>query len=83
LKNSEQTQLESAIAALESQRATLGDAVLELATAPLRAPLAALQRPAGLKHRLVTVLFADFRGSTALAQGLDAEDPMDLLGSAP
>jgi hypothetical protein len=29
--------LRAAIAALETQRATLGDAVLELATAPLRA----------------------------------------------
>jgi hypothetical protein len=43
--------LRAAIAALESQRATLGDTVLELATAPLRARLAALLRPAGLKHR--------------------------------
>ena len=40
--------LRAAIAALESQRATLGDAVLELATAPLRARLVALLRPAGL-----------------------------------
>jgi hypothetical protein len=48
----EYQQLEAAIAALETQRATLGDTVLELATAPLRARLAALLRPAGLKHRL-------------------------------
>ncbi len=48
--------LRAAIAALASQRATLGDAVLEMATAPLRTRLAALLRPAGLKHRLVTVL---------------------------
>jgi class 3 adenylate cyclase len=60
--------LRAAIAALESQRATLGDTVLELATAPLRARLAALLRPAGLKHRLVTVLFADVVGSTAMAR---------------
>jgi class 3 adenylate cyclase len=74
--------LRAAIAALESQRATLGDTVLEMATAPLRARLAALLRPAGLKHRLVTVLFADVVGSTALASGMDAEDTLGLLSAA-
>jgi class 3 adenylate cyclase len=74
--------LRAAIAALESQRATLGDTVLEMATAPLRARLAALLRPAGLKHRLVTVLFADVVGSTALASGMDAEDTLGLLSVA-
>ena len=64
----------AAIAALEGQRATLGDTVLELATAPLRARLAALLRPAGLKHCLVTVLFADVVGSTALANGIEADN---------
>ena len=73
--------LRKAIAALESQRATLGDAVLELAAAPLRARLAALQRPPGLQRRLVTVLFADVVGSTAMAQGLEAEDTLELLNS--
>ncbi len=74
--------LRAAIAALESQRVTLGDSVLEMATAPLRARLAALLRPAGLKHRLVTVLFADVVGSTALASGMDAEDTLGLLSAA-
>ena len=40
----ERQQIETAIAALEAQRATLGDTVLELATAPLRAQLASLLR---------------------------------------
>ena len=80
--DSEQSQLESAIAALKGQRATLGDAVVELATAPLRAKLAGLLRPARLQHRQVTVLFADVVGSTAIAQGLDAEDAMAVLGEA-
>jgi class 3 adenylate cyclase/tetratricopeptide (TPR) repeat protein len=78
----EQTQLESAIAALQGQRATLGDAVVELATAPLRAKLAALLQPSGLQHRQVTVLFADVVGSTAMAQGLAAEDALAVLDSA-
>ncbi len=95
--NPEQAQIESAIAALASQRATLGDAVLELATAPLRAQLAqlaevahsahlahltSLQRPTGLQHRQVTVLFADVVGSTAMAQSLDAEDTLAVLSGA-
>ena len=74
--------LHAAVAALEAQRATLGDAVVEMATAPLRAKLAGLQRPAGLQQRQVTVLFADTVGSTALAQGLDAEDTLAVLGAA-
>jgi len=74
--------LTAAIAALESQRTTLGDAVLELAVAPLRARLAALQRPAGLQLRQVTVLFADVVGSTAMASSLHAEDTLDMLSGA-
>jgi len=80
--NPEQTQIESAIAALESQRATLGDAVVDMATAPLRAKLAGMQQAAGLQHRQVTVLFADVVGSTAMAQGLEAEDAMAVLDEA-
>ena len=72
----------TAIAALEAQRATLGDSVVELATASLRERLAGLLRPARLQHRQVTVLFADAVGSTAIAQGLDAEDAMAVLGEA-
>ena len=74
--------LRAAISALEGQRATLGDAVVELATAPLRSRLASLLRPAGLQHRQVTVLFADVVGSTALAQGLESEDTLALLNGS-
>src|SRR3954464_6303633 len=74
--------LDAAIAALEGQRATLGDEVLEMAVAPLRARLAALRRPAGLQRRRVTVLFADVVGSTAMAGSLDAEDTLDVLSTA-
>src|SRR4030066_174531 len=42
---SEQEQLEQAIAALEAQRAILGDAVVNTALAPLREKLAALSAP--------------------------------------
>jgi class 3 adenylate cyclase/tetratricopeptide (TPR) repeat protein len=74
--------LRAAITALEGQRPTLGDTVVELAIAPLRARLAMLARPVGLRHRQITVLFADVVGSTALAQGLDAEETLAILSAA-
>ena len=72
----------AAIAALEGQRGTLGDAVVDMATAPLRARLAGMLRPTGLQRRQVTVVFADVVGSTAMAQGLDAEETLDVLSGA-
>ena len=74
--------LSAAVAALEGQRATLGDAVLDLALAPLRERLAGLLRPTGLQRRQVTVVFADVVGSTAMAQALDAEETLDVLSDA-
>ena len=56
--------------------------MLQRATAPLRARLAGLLHPAGLQLRQVTVLFADVVGSTAMAQGLQAEDTLDVLARA-
>jgi class 3 adenylate cyclase/tetratricopeptide (TPR) repeat protein len=76
----EREQLEQAIAALEAQRAILGDAVVETAVAPLRQKLAALAAPpqaapAGEQQRKqVTVLFADVSGFTAMSETLDAEE---------
>ena len=59
----EQDQLQAGIAALESQRALLGDAVAEAALAPLRARLATLAEvqhaPAVQTLRQVTILFLD------------------------
>jgi len=75
----EQHQLQSAILALEAQRDLLGDAVLDLALAPLRAELAALTAaPAPAAEpaqtlRQVSILFLDVVGSTTLAQHLDPE----------
>ena len=57
-------QLEQAVAALEAQRQTLGDDLVALARAPLLAALA--RQPAEPQLRLVTVLFVDIGGSTAL-----------------
>ncbi|HRD84008.1 MAG TPA: adenylate/guanylate cyclase domain-containing protein, partial [Rubrivivax sp.] len=78
--SSEQQQLEAGIQALEAQRSLLGDAVVDMAVAPLKARLTALSAPAAspvepaqtLKQ--VTILFLDVVGSTTLSQHLDPED---------
>ena len=75
----EQDQLLAGIAALESQRLVLGDAVTDSALASLRAKLASLQAtqpPAAPAQTLkqVTILFLDVVGSTALSQHLGPED---------
>jgi predicted ATPase/class 3 adenylate cyclase len=75
----EQQQLEAGIAALEAQRALLGDAVVDASVSGLRAKLAALAAPPTpptepaqiLKQ--VTILFLDVVGSTTLSQHLDPE----------
>ena len=75
----EQQQLEAAIAALESQRPTLGDAVVDALLSAARSRLAALTVPAASPSvpeqslRQVSILFLDVVGSTALAQHLDPE----------
>lgn len=77
--SSEQQQLEAGIQALEAQRSLLGDAVVNMAVAPLKARLAALGAPPAspvepaqaLKQ--VSILFLDVVGSTTLSQHLDPE----------
>ena len=76
--------LQQAIAALEGQRATLGDAVVDTALIPLRQALAALRtRPLTPveQRKQVTVLFADVSGFTALSETLDAEDVSGLINA--
>ena len=81
--STEQEQLEAAIAALSAQRATLGDAVVDLAVAPLLARLAAvaptLSDAPDQTLRQVTILFLDVVGSTALSQHLDPEEIHALM----
>ena len=77
--SSEQQQLQTAILAFESQRSLLGDAMVDMAVAPLKAKLAALRAPEppslepaqALKQ--VSILFLDVVGSTTLSQHLDPE----------
>jgi class 3 adenylate cyclase/tetratricopeptide (TPR) repeat protein len=72
--------VEAAIALLESQRGSLGDAVVEAALQPLRRQLAALQGTVGVQRRLVTILFVDLAQSTELVHRLDPEDSLLVVG---
>ena len=82
-------QIEGTIAGLESQRALLGDAVVDAAVVPLRSKLAALasaQRATGdpfeqtLKQ--VSVLFLDVVGSTTMGRRLDPEGVHEVMDGA-
>ncbi len=81
---SEQQQLEAGIAALEAQRAQLGDAVVDASLAGLRSRLAALKEPAtdGQALRQVSILFLDVVGSTTLSQHLDPEEIHAVMDGA-
>lgn len=84
-------QLEQAIAHLEAQRAALGSAAMDAALAGLRQELAALAAVDSASPRvvtgpvlagerkLVTVMFADISGFTALAETMDPEAVRDLM----
>jgi len=79
----EREQLEQAIAALETQRASLGDAIVDVSITALRKKLAALP-PLSLsdqQRKQVTVLFADISGFTALSEPMDAEDLSELVNA--
>jgi class 3 adenylate cyclase/tetratricopeptide (TPR) repeat protein len=74
--------IERAIAALEAQRAALGDAVVDTALAPLLEKRDALVgRMTGEQRKLVTVLFADLVDFTVLSQELDAEDTRSIVNA--
>ncbi len=85
--SSELQHIEAAIAALESQRALIGDAVADTALAPLREMRAALSSSAthaegGQTLKQVTILFLDIVGSTTLSQKLDPEDIHAVIDGA-
>src|SRR5574341_675808 len=72
-------QLRHSIAVLESQRAALGDAVVESALAGIRLQIEALEAetaapPPTEERRLITIFFTDIVGSTAIAERLDPEE---------
>ena len=79
--------IETAIAALEAQRAILGSAVVDAALAPLQRELERLraQREPQLPHqqlKQVSVLFVDVVGSTAIGQRLNPEEINAVMDGA-
>jgi class 3 adenylate cyclase len=72
--------LKASVAGLEAQQDRLDEGILRPALDSLREKIAALQAqldaPSNLpeERRIVTVLFGDIVGSTALASGMDPED---------
>ena len=67
------------IAVLETQRSSLGDAVVDASIAALRKQLAELEAsPPDEQRKLVTVLFADLAGFTALSERMDPEEMREL-----
>lgn len=78
----ERDQLAAAIAAQEAMRSTLGDAVVDISIAALREKLASLDALSGAEQRkLVTILFADVSGFTAMSETMDAEEVRDTMNS--
>jgi class 3 adenylate cyclase len=77
--------LRRAIAGLEAQRGVLGDAVADAAVAALRQQLGTAEDgnrarfgDAG-ERKLVTIMFADLSGFTALSERLDPEQVRDFV----
>ncbi len=77
-------QLQQAITVQESLRGTIDDAIIDATIGALRAQLAALEPPPASESRRVqaTVLFMDFAGHTALIQGRDPEEIMEIMDRA-
>lgn len=72
-------QIQKAIAAQESLRAALGDAVVDMTVAALKEKLAAA--PPAEQRKAVTILFADVSGFTAMSERLDAEEVRDRMNA--
>ena len=76
--------LRAAIEALQAQRSALGDAVVDLALAPLLRQLAeaSAAAPAAQQLRQAHILFLDVVGSTAASQRFDPESLHALMDEA-
>lgn len=84
----ERQELENAMAALDQQRTILGDAAVEAALAGLQQKLATLDKTEAAaptlagERRVVTILFCDVKGSTAMAGKLDPEEWAGIMKRA-
>ena len=79
-------QLKQAISAIEVQRSSLGDAVVEAALGPMREKLATLegksaQPQESQQRKQVTVLFADVSGFTKMSEQLDHEEVSGIINA--
>ncbi|MCJ7657705.1 MAG: AAA family ATPase [Anaerolineales bacterium] len=86
-------QLKQTIADIEAQRLLLGDAAVEASLEPLRQKLAELESQVDpsieespsfptRQRKLVTLLYMDVVGSTAMTQHLDPEDTLEIMDNA-
>ena len=78
--------LERAIDTLEAQRSILGDQIVDIAQGAMREKLAQLDAETRLSHepqerKLITVLFADVSGFTAMAETMDHEIVSTVINS--
>lgn len=81
---SDRQKLEQAIAAQESLRGIVDDAILDTTIAALRQQLDALKPPSEPESRrvLASVLFMDLAGHTQLVQGRDPEEIYEIIDQA-
>ena len=82
----ERDQLEQAIKALEGQRGILDDSTINLIQATLREKIQGLNTQGKRSYepqqrKLVTVLFADVSGFTAMAETMDHEEVTSVINS--
>ncbi len=80
-------QIEQAMAALQVQRPTLGDEIVDTSIAALRQQLTNLSQPEIIRSALrgerkqVTVMFADISGFTAMSEKLDPEEVRSMINA--
>jgi class 3 adenylate cyclase/tetratricopeptide (TPR) repeat protein len=82
--DAQREKLQAAMAALETQRATLGNDVVDPSIAALQQQLANLglsseEAPDEEERKIVTILFADIAGFTALSEKKDPEEVRSLM----
>lgn len=78
--------IEQAIAALETRRSLLGDEIVDVALSSMREKLMGLQDGTRVsrepqQRKLITILFADVSGFTAMAETMDHEVVSDVINS--
>lgn len=84
--SNERDLLDRAIAALEANRARLGDEVVDVALSAMREKILGVEignRPVRVpqQRKLVTILFADMSGFTAMSETMDHEIVNDVINS--